>query len=402
MKKIMFYCQYLAGMGHLVRSTEIIRSLVPDFQVCFVNGGQPIAEFELPAQIEVVHLPAILEEAGELKAVDASADIEVVKQHRIQQLLAVFDRFQPDCLITECFPFSKHRVKFELQPLLDRAKSASHPVRIVCSLRDLVMTQALSPEAWDRKYEKVCNLVNRYYDLILFHGDPQLQTLADFFPLADRLTAEVYYTGYVSQSPPETPLGFMDAAHLSQSTPRIVASVGGGRFGYDLLNALKQASPILARSIPHQVYAFAGPWMPEAQFQALQQGEGSEPVPAMTNFTIRRFTPHLIQYMQTADLSISLGGYNTTMNILKTGVRALVFPFISENQAGEQSIRAEKLEQLGVLQVVHPADLTGDRLADKILTYLQQQPSPHSFNLEGAANSADRLKALLCQQPIAV
>ncbi len=26
MKKIMFYCQYLSGMGHLVRSTEIVRS----------------------------------------------------------------------------------------------------------------------------------------------------------------------------------------------------------------------------------------------------------------------------------------------------------------------------------------------------------------------------------------
>lgn len=393
MKKILFYCQYLAGMGHLVRSTEIVRQLVPDFQVCFVNGGQPIAEFELPDRIEIVHLPPILEEAGELQAVDSAVDIEVVKQQRIQQLLAVFDRFQPDAVITECFPFSKHRVKFELLPLLDRAKAANYPVKILCSVRDLVMTQTLSPQAWARKYEKVCDLVNRYYDLILFHGDPQLQRLEDFFPQADRLQPEVYYTGYVAQSLPDTPLSPIDAANLSQDRPMIVASVGGGRFGYELLNALKQASPILTRSIPHRIYAFAGPLMPEAQFQDL--------LDATAELTIRRFTPHLIEYMHRSDLSISLGGYNTTMNILQTGVRALVFPFISENQAGEQSIRAEKLEKQGILQVLHPEDLRGDQLAAKILDYLQQQPSPHRFDLQGAACTAARLRSLLDAQTIA-
>ncbi len=31
-KKVMFYCQHILGIGHLVRSLEIVRGLVQDYQ----------------------------------------------------------------------------------------------------------------------------------------------------------------------------------------------------------------------------------------------------------------------------------------------------------------------------------------------------------------------------------
>lgn len=40
MKKLMFYCQHILGMGHLIRSMEIVRGLVEDFEICFINGGK--------------------------------------------------------------------------------------------------------------------------------------------------------------------------------------------------------------------------------------------------------------------------------------------------------------------------------------------------------------------------
>ncbi len=42
MKSLMFYCQYVFGMGHLVRSLEIARALVRDFDVTFIAGGDPV------------------------------------------------------------------------------------------------------------------------------------------------------------------------------------------------------------------------------------------------------------------------------------------------------------------------------------------------------------------------
>jgi predicted glycosyltransferase len=388
--KIMFYCQYLAGMGHLVRSTEIIRSLVKDFQVCFVNGGEPIDGFQLPSEVEVIHLPAILEADGELKAVDNSQTIEAVKQRRTQMLLNAFEQFQPDGLITECFPFSKHKVKFELIPLLDRAKASAHPVKVVCSLRDLIMTQSRSTQAWAKRYDAVCDLINHYYDLILVHDDPQLQRLEEFFPKVSSLNCEVYYTGYVAQSPPEVPLTAEDEAVFSRNRPMIVVSVGGGRFGYELLNAVAAATAILEQKIPHHIYAFTGPFMPEAEVLQLQQA-----IAQQKNMTIRRYTAHLIDYLNRADLSISLGGYNTTMNILRTGVRSLIYPAASEEQMGEQTSRATMLAAMGVLDLLQPEDLVGEQLAQRVLATLDREPGVHAFDLQGAEKSALRLKQLL-------
>ncbi|MEO0375409.1 MAG: glycosyltransferase [Cyanobacteria bacterium P01_A01_bin.17] len=323
MKKILFYCQYLAGMGHLVRSTEIIRSLVKDFQVCLVIGGEPITGFTVPVGAEVVYLPALREDAGELIAFGQS--LESIKARRIDRLLSVCDQFQPDCVITECFPFSKYKMSFELVPLLEWAKAAQ--VKVVCSLRDLVMTQRMSEKGMIRKKARIHDQIRRYYDLVLYHCDRNLQPLDACFPTAADLDCEVFYTGYVAQVP---------SLMLQEKIqgPSIVASVGGGRDGYPLLKAVIEASPLLTDAIPHHIYAFAGPFMPVPQFEALQALAA-----AKSNLTLRRFTPNLISYLSQADLSISLGGYNTTMNVLRTHVRSLIVPSPSVDQAEQGPYR---------------------------------------------------------------
>lgn len=173
----------------------------------------------------------------------------------------------------------------------------------------------------------------------------------------------------------------------------IVVSAGGGRFGYELMNAVIAASKILEFQIPHQIHLFTGPFMPEGQIAELQAA-------ATSRVVVRRYTSHLIQYLERADLSISLGGYNTTMNILETGVRSLIFPEAGPEQTDEQTIRSEKLAAKGILGVLYRADLQPDRLAKRILNALLQQPVPHRFDLQGAERSACKLKELL--NPIAI
>ena len=389
MKKILFYCQYLAGMGHLVRSTEIIRSLVKDFDVCLINGGQLIPGFEFPAEARVVHLPAVWEDGSQLKPVDSSLTIDEVKESRKHKILDVLEKFQPDCIVTECFPFSKHKLKFELKPMLKQAKESN--ITIVCSLRDLIMTQPMSASAKIRRQEKICKLIDRFYDLVLFHSDPNLLRLEDSFPMVGKLNCDLFYTGYVAPAAesdlPATP---EDIIGLNRTEPNIVVSVGGGRHGYPLLEAVLLASPILKKSIPHKIHCFAGPFMAEAQFQRLQTIAAEQ-----DNVTTRRFTPRLTQYMQQADLSVSLGGYNTIMNILQTKVRSLVLPSLNEHQADEQSIRGRKLAQLNIIGLLQPQDLKPAILADKIVTHLNHPKPNNNFNLSGAATTANKLKELL-------
>ncbi|HAX86222.1 MAG TPA: glycosyl transferase [Cyanobacteria bacterium UBA11370] len=382
MKKVMFYCQHILGMGHLVRSMEIVRGLSSNFQICFINGGEVIEGFEIPSSVQVVNIPAIKtdSEFQELEVVDSSLNLEQAQILRRNQLLNVFDQFQPDILIIELFPFGRRRFSFELIPLLEQAKVLE--TKVVCSLRDIVVTK----QNQARHEEKICRLMNQYFDLLLIHGDPVFVKLEESFSRLDDLSCDVHYTGYVAQPLPE----------VSESQkPIILATVGGGRFGHELLECVVKTAPILKKKLPHHIQMFTGPFIPEDVFVKLQNLAVNQ-----TNITVERYTPQLLTYMKQADLSISMSGYNTTMNILRTGVRSLLLPFTGNNDQ-EQTIRAEKLGQLGVVDVLQPDDLQPIQFAKKVITCLSKKPHSISFDFNGVENTAAYLHQLVQKQEAA-
>ncbi len=389
--RILYYCQYLVGIGHMVRSAEVIRHLVQDCDVCLIGGGQSVPDFPFPDGVELVNLPELWVDGNELKALDEDAELEDVKADRRCQLLACFDRFKPDIVVTEMFPFSKVKLAYEVVDLLDHIQSTRPQTRVVCSLRDIFLANSLDSPGRDRKEKMMLDWANRYYDLILHHGDPTLQPMASCFSRVDQLTCEVFETGLVVQTPPSSDrMSADDAAALARPEPKIVVSAGGGRFGHDLVQACVGAARLLCHVIPHHFHVFAGPFLNEPEFAGFQRSVADQ-----SNVTLRRFTPHLIDFMRSADLSISLGGYNTTMNILGTGVRALVFPQAPPYQTAEQTIRATKLEKMGLLDIIWPQLLSHYSVAQLIVDALKKPPATHSLDLRGAERSAARLVKLL-------
>ncbi|MEH2113426.1 glycosyltransferase family protein [Nostoc sp.] len=395
MKRIMFYCQHILGMGHLVRSREIIRGLTKDFQICFINGGEIIQGFEIPTGVEVINLPAIKTDAefAEQQVVDDAFSLNEVKEIRKNRLLEIFDQFQPDILIVELFPFGRRRFSFELIPLLERAKSNRSSTKVVSSLRDIVVAK---PDKQTKHEEKVCHLINKYFDMLLVHGDQKLVPLEETFSRVNDLKCQLYYTGYVVQEPPKNPV-FTDEDRkiIKSDKPLILVSVGGGRFGHELLECVVNTAPFLEKALPHNIQVFTGPFIPDSKFNELQ---------AMAKYSknihIRRYTPYLLNYMKKADLSINMPGYNTTMNVLTTGVRAMILPFTG-NQDREQSIRAEKLSNLGIVKLINHNHLQPDYLAINIINYLKKQPKKISFDSGGVEKTATILKALVVKQKAA-
>ncbi len=390
MKKIMFYCQYLTGMGHLVRSTEIVRALAKDFEVYFINGGPPVAGFEILLQVELINFPALWLEDGKFQIPADCSSVEKVKELRKDLLIEAFDRVKPDCLITEFFPFGRHKLFFELLPLLEHVKLTAPATKIACSLRDVIGRETLAQEA-----DTICELVNLYFDLILFHADSGFQSFAESFPRHQELNCEIHYTGFVAQSPTEkiNPENDELLSGIDKDRPLILVSVGGGRLGYELLEAVIAVSPILEQYIPHRIQIFTGPFLPEAQFIQLQQMAAK-----CQNVNLRRYTPQLLKYMEKADLSISLTGYNTTMNLLRTGVRALVVPIGHYEQDREQLVRTKKLEQMGVVETIDPQQLEPTELAQRILASLNKPLVANTaelFDLQGAQKTATLLQEFL-------
>ena len=387
MKKLMFYCQHILGMGHLIRSMEIVRGLTDQFEVCFINGGEVIQGFPVPASVQVVNLPGIKTDAEfrELQTVDPNRNLADVERDRTTQLLQILEKFQPDVLMVELFPFGRRRFSFELIPLLEAAKERG--VKAVCSLRDIVVTK----QDQAKHEAKICRLINQYFDQLLIHGDPNLHPLEDSFSRVKDLDCEVHYTGYVVQRSQNQRLTLIDQVALNRAEPMIIVSVGGGRFGHNLLRGMVGAAERLADRIPHHLHMFGGPFIPEDLFWNLKLAGQDCP-----NLSIHRYTPNLLAYLQQADLSVNMSGYNTTMNILTTGVRALMLPFTG-NDDQEQTMRVRRLEQLGRVQMLQAEEITPERLAQRVQLALTQQPQEIDFDLDGVQKTARLVRSLVEQ-----
>ncbi len=170
----------------------------------------------------------------------------------------------------------------------------------------------------------------------------------------------------------------------------ILVSVGGGQLGHALLESIVETSLIIERYIPHHIQVFTGPFIPDEKFIQLQKAAKHR-----SNLTIRKYTSQLLAYMKKASLSISMCGYNTTMNIISTGVTSLVLP---SNKDWEQKVRAEKLEKLKIVKVIHSKDLQPVNLAKQIIENLRKEAVVKNYeniDMQGAQKTSALLKELL-------
>ena len=325
MKTLLFYCRHILGTGHLMRSMAIVHGLMPDFQVYFVNGGESIQEFPIPQGINVINLPTVKTgvNVGNSQVPDAWwPELGTTLEHRRDLLLELCDRIRPDAIMLELFPFGHHQFSAELIPLLEWAKA--HGAKTICSLRDIVVTNQ-----GRAKYEaKVCQLINQYFDQLLIHSDPRFISLEHSFSLVGQLTCDIDREFH-----PRT----------KTDPPMILVSVGGGLVGHELLDCVAKASQYLEDKIPHQVQMFTGPFIPVEIYDYLQKM-----VACCSNLSVERYTPDLLSYMAKADLSISMAGYSTTLNVLQTGVRAMQLPLRGQPDH-EQRLRCNRLEELGIV-----------------------------------------------------
>lgn len=387
MQTLLFYCQHVLGMGHLMRSKALVEGLVDDFAVTFLNGGELIPGFTFPSQVEVINLPPLTSDAA-FTSIQAGVGqrLEEIMSARANLLMETYTRLQPDLLVIELFPFGRKKFAFELMPLLARIRQDGSTTKVVCSLRDIMVSRR---DQWKHEL-RACRLLNRYFDLLLIHADPTFQRLEESFGQVAALTTPTLYTGYVAQHD----VAEGETAHeplLPVQHPLLVASIGGGRVGSELLFATAAASSQLAPTFPHQLLMFTGPYLPDAEFAQLRASVADQ-----SHIVLQRYTTQFLHYLTQADLSLSMAGYNTCMNLLTTGTRALVLPFTGGDN-DEQSIRAVKLAQMGAVGLLHPAELTPTRLAERITQQLMAPAPTVRLDLAGVTKSAAALKVLLAE-----
>jgi predicted glycosyltransferase len=376
--KIIQYCQYVLGIGHFYRTLEICRAL-SDHEVLLVTGGSGI-NASLPDHIAEFQLPGLVmdREFKSLFSKNEEYSIDQIKRKRRQMLFSLYKKEAPDLFMVELYPFGRRAFAFEIDPILKGIYyNLLKPARVVCSLRDILVDR--------RKYQafyesKVVDVLNRYFDALLVHSDPLILKIDETFSRIRDITIPVVYTGFVTPKPePKARENLRNQLNIGEDEILVLASLGGGRVGRSLIEAVIHAFNQINTNRYGRLIVFAGPSMDRKGFDDLK-------LHANKKVQVRRFTSDFLSYLAAADLSVSMAGYNTCMNILAARVPALVWPF-SQNR--EQIFRAERLADIGTLRVLHDEDLKPSRLAG-IMEQAMSKPfnSIIDIDLDGAANTA--------------
>ena len=379
-KRVFFYVQHLLGIGHLRRAVTITRAMAAaGMEVTLASGGLPVPELASAASaagVRIVQLPPASAADLTFKTlVDGKGRPvdEEWKRARSSALLAAWHAADCRMLVVELFPFGRRQMRFELLPLLEAA--ASRRAAIACSVRDVLGAQK-SP----LRQEETLALVERYFDRVLVHGDPGAIPFQRSFPLADRIAARIEYTGYVVDE--------AGPARGGAGTDEVIVSAGGGAVGAALLAAAIRARPHTALH-DRRWRVLAGNNLPQEDFQELARlAAGAQGI------ELERSRPDFTSLLANCALSISQAGYNTLMETLVAGARAVVVPF-ARGQETEQTLRARCFAERGLLEMVEEGDLAPATLAAAVDRAAQRpRAARDGINLDGARQSARLIEQL--------
>jgi predicted glycosyltransferase len=349
--KIIYYCQHVLGIGHFFRSLEICKAFAGQ-EVILVTGGSWVP-VQLPSHVREIHLPELMmnQEFSVLYSPEEGKSVAQVRQERQQFLFSLFETEAPDLFIVELYPFGRKAFRFEIDPILEGIRCGHlPPSRVICSLRD-ILVEKKNPLVYEAR---VIDILNRYFDALLIHADPRVLTLDETFSRLKDITVPIAYTGFVTPKPaPDASAKLRQQLGIDPEDILIVASAGGGTVGNILLEAVVEAFEFINIDKPTHLHVFTGPFLGEEAFDRLKRRHSK-------NVRIFRFSSDFLSYLSGADLSVSMAGYNTCMNIAAVQVPALVWPF---PQNREQGLRAARLAQLGIMRVLTDEELRPRRLS---------------------------------------
>lgn len=373
----LFYCQHSLGMGHFMRAATLAERLADAFHVIFVNGGPLPKGVPFPERVERIDLPPLgMRDDGSLFVPDATLSVDAALECRRDVMLDLLRTRQPGVLLIELFPFGRRKFVPELIPLLEAAHAtrACRP-RIVCSVRDLLVTARVGQQRFDDWAQGVCD---RYFDLVLVHADPSFASLEESFHPTRPVTVPVRYTGFVTRSEPIA----SDEHRLREG---LIVSAGGGVVGEPLFRAAVEAHSINWPTLGLATTIVAGPFAPSRVvswlIETAQKTEG---------LRVLSHVPDLGDCFRGARASINQCGYNTMLDVIRSGVPALVVPFAAGRE-DEQTRRAQRLADLGLVRWMDPRELTPDRLARAVAALLDFRPARGALSLNGAEVSARML-----------
>lgn len=373
--KGLFYCQSFVAVAPLIRSLLLCKSLVKDFDIDFLYGGQQAdIAYDLP-RFRFIQLPHIPTNRYDDFILELPSDERELKEIFSNRWKAIEDYLQGpyDFFITELFPFAKLNFATEIIHIIQEVKKENPHCLILSSVRDVL-------DLFSFRFPKIIKkLIDHYYDYVLVHSDPTIIKLNDTFPAAEKIKNKIIYTGFVPNLTTNT-------STVVERRKEILIMIGGGSFGGVLLKAVARTAPYFP---DYQFIFVLGPHSPQKfklELEVLQKISGC------SNIIISPFLKNIEQALRSCALSISLGGY-TLIDVISTRTPSIVFPMAYTDQLW----RTTRFAFLGLVRKITYAELYPEKLAPIIKETLCAPYPTYPININGAENTRSELKRILSQ-----
>jgi UDP-glucose 4-epimerase len=369
-QRVLMYSHDGYGLGHFRRNTALAHAMVardPAVEVVLLSGS-PVADgWPLPPGVTVVRLPAAVKTAAETYVPVEARSMSGLRAERAGIISSTLLRMRPDIFLVDHSPLG---LKGELALALRMAREQLPHTRVVLGLRDIIDDPAVVRATWTE--QGIYGVLDESYDQILVYGVRALHDITNLYGFPVSTASRTIFTGYVAKD-----RGLEAEVDGLASWPksrrggdhRILVMGGGGADADWLFRGFIKAWKRLERDLPGEALMVLGPLMDAATRISIERRAQAVP-----RLTIMQSSKSVLSLVAAADLVVSMGGYNSMVEVLAARKPLIVCPRVAPRK--EQLIRARLMAGLGLATVVRLESESSKALAAAIRAGLESRRQP--------------------------
>lgn len=378
--RVLLYSHDSWGLGHLRRSLAIAGAITARFahaDVLIVTGSPCATQFELPDRCDILKLPAVSKDVrGQYIPRTLSGCVSRTIEFRSSLILESYRSFNPHIVIVD------HQLTGLLGEALGMLREArSHGKTLIYGMRDVLDTPEVVAASWD-SYEHHWALTQAY-DRICIYGTPEVFDPRKQYKMLEPFRHKIEFTGYIV-----APLNMTRRQPVPSFRKKVLVTMGGGEDGQQWVDTYIKALKV--RPAAWDTHIVTGPLMDPAKIPHYRHEIHS--LGLADRVRISRFCSSLPRLLQESDAVVSMAGYNSCAEIMQSRVPAILMPRLQPRK--EQLIRAQRLEQMGLVKCV--ADADPEQLRDAIEQALERQDPIQGYpSLDGLDTMCDMISSLI-------
>ena len=357
-KRILFYSHDAYGMGNIRRTLAICNHLtntVPNISILLLTGSPVIHSLRIPNGVDYIKLPCLTRNSSEcFRAKYWDMSLSELIDIRSDLILSAVKSFNPDMVVVDKKPLG---IKREFEPALTYLKQ-NLKTKVVLGLRDILDAPSVTVPIWKRNH--YFDIIEDSYDAVWIYGAKDIFDTVEEYEMPDAVAAKAVFTGYLGRPQSERKrLEIRTELGLNGHVFSLVM-VGGGGDGYSIMKTFVEGVKADHEKYHMDSLLLTGPEMPEEKRFALENDcRNGHPM------RMKEFSDSVEDLLVAADVVVSMGGYNSTCEILSSKKKALIIPRV--RPVKEQYIRTKRLAELGLVNMIHPDELNASALLQAIM-----------------------------------